>query len=121
MTNNIRFDYLYRDAGNYKSSGSVNFANPDGLRPELIAEDLRRAFLEGCLFVAHQVRIPTCFLFEIGKAGADDHCFHEFEAVDITENRPDDPESRSIRQFIVEIQAAARQGWAAFDVNTLSR
>jgi len=31
MAGNIRFRYLYRDSGNYKTFGFQDFANPDNL------------------------------------------------------------------------------------------
>jgi hypothetical protein len=112
---NIKFGYLYRDGGNYKKWGKVIFSNPEKLTLELVTKDLRRAFLEGCLFIARQIRIPECFLFSEGEATTDDHCFHEFEAVELTVESPNDLHLRSISQFIGEVKREAMRGWIAFD------
>ena len=68
---NVKFNYLYRDAGNYKKSSSVVFSNPQELSPESVEETLRQFFLEKCLFIAGQIRVPGCFLFPEGAATSD--------------------------------------------------
>jgi len=112
---NIKFSYLYRDAGNYKKWADVVFSNPDGLTLEAATKALKDAFLQDGLFIAHQVRVPEVFLFSRGNATSDDHCFHEFSAVKASLEDPNDPCSRSITQFIVEVKREAKRGWAAFD------
>ena len=112
---NIKFNYLYRDAGNYKKWTDVVFSNPDRLTLEAAAKALKDAFLEDGLFIAHQVRVPEVFLFSRGNATSDDHCFHEFSAVEESLEDPNDPFSRSISQFIAEVKREAKSGWAAFD------
>ncbi len=112
---NVKFSYLYRDAGNYKKWAEVVFSNPDRLSLASLTRDLRHALLEECLFIAHQIRIPEAFLFTEGDATSDDHCFHEFDAVEISLQVPDDRYSRSIGQFIAEVKTKAKRGWKAFD------
>ena len=113
----VRFDYLYRDGSNYKNWGSVVFSNPGRLTKESISNALRECFLQECLFIADQVRIPECFLFADKLATSDDHCFHEFEVIDTTTEPPDDLQSRSISQFVWEVKRAFARGWTAFDVH----
>jgi hypothetical protein len=112
---NIKFSYLYRDAGNYKKWAEIIFRNPEGLLLELITKTLRDAFLQDGLFVAHQIRVPDAFLYSQENATSDDHCFHEFDAVELTAESPDDIYSRSISQFIDEANKQAKRGWIAFD------
>lgn len=112
---NIEFSYLYRDAGNYKSWAKVVFSNPHGLKPTEVNKALRGAFLEGDLFVAQQIRIPEAFLFADGDATLDDHCFHEFDTATLTAQAENDAYSRSIEQFIAEVERHANEGWEAFD------
>jgi hypothetical protein len=112
---NVKFSYLYRDAGNYKKWAEVVFSNPDRLTLASLTKALRHVFLEECLFIAHQIRIPEAFLFSEGNATSDDHCFHEFDAVEISLNVPNDRYSRSIGQFIAEVKREAKRGWKAFD------
>jgi hypothetical protein len=112
---NVKFNYLYRDAGNFKKWATVVFSNPDGLTTESLTGDLRLALLESCLFIAHQIRVPEAFLFREGDATSDDHCFHEFDSVEVSLRAPDDQYSRSIGQFTAEVKREAKRGWVAFD------
>lgn len=72
------FEYVYRDAGNFKTHGQVLLTG---------ASEQAEAVIRGCLewgnqFVAEQVRIPA--LYEqhweaVGDGPSDlDHAFHEF-------------------------------------------
>ncbi len=45
MANNIRFRYLYRDSGNYKTFGFEDFSNPHNLS----LEQIQTKFIESCL------------------------------------------------------------------------
>ncbi|HKW63424.1 MAG TPA: hypothetical protein VJN89_12825 [Candidatus Acidoferrum sp.] len=112
---NIKLTYLYRDGGNYKKWGQVVFRNPDDLSCDFLKKALRRAFLQDGLFIAHQIRLPDSFLYAQGEADSDDHCYHEFDRVELTRHAPDDHLARSIGQFLVEVQEQAASGWTAFD------
>jgi hypothetical protein len=113
--NNIKFTYLYRDAGNYKKWADVVFSNPDGLSPARITEALLMSFLTDGLFIAHQIRIPEVFLSSDQGLTLDDHCFHEFSGVEVSSNAPNDKYVRSIALFIAEVNHEAKMGWRAFD------
>lgn len=73
-----RFEYLYRDAGNYKGRGWVV------LWGEASAENERRireVLIEGSWFVAERVGVPTLYHLVRGDAEPDeeeDHGWHEF-------------------------------------------
>lgn len=112
---NIKFTYLYRDAGNYKQWAEIVFSNPDGLPLAEVDHSLRKAFFENDLFIAGQIRLPEIFPFTRGSATSDDHCFHEFNGVELTEENPDDKNLRTIKQLIADAQRASEQGWTAFD------
>ena len=112
---NIKFSYLYRDSGNYKKWAEVIFSNPDGLTLEAVTKALEDDFLQDGLFIAHQIRIPEVFLFDQGDASSDDHCFHELDSVEASLEAPTDGHSRSISQFIAEVNREAKRGWLAFD------
>jgi hypothetical protein len=118
---NIKFGYLYRDAGNYKKWAEVVFSNPDRLTAESIMKTLRDAFLQDGVFIARQIRVPEAFLYTLGDASSDDHCFHEFDAVETTAEAPSDRFLRSISQFVAEVSAQAKQGWSAFDPHERKR
>jgi hypothetical protein len=118
---NIKFSYLYRDAGNYKQWGSVIFSNSEGLPLDTVAKALKDTFLQDGLFVAHQIRVPEVFFYGRGHATSDDHCFHEFNVVEASLDDPNDPYSRSITQFIAEANSEAKRGWAPFDPHDVLR
>jgi hypothetical protein len=112
---NIEFAYLYRDGGNYKSRSTVVFCNPERLSPSAIALELRQAFLPDGLFIAHQISLPEVFLYGNGNPTSDDHCFHEFDSVEMTSDSPNDQYGRSVGQFMAEVAKVAQTGWRAFD------
>ena len=109
----IKFNYLYRDGGNYKNWADVTFFNPDNLSVGMLSKGFVAAFDDN-LFIAHQVRVPEVFAFPDGTVTEDDHCYHEFDSVEITEDIPDDVFGRSIGEFLAEVEAAAANGWRAF-------
>lgn len=113
---NINFHYLYRDGANYKSWGEVVFSNPDQLTMKEIESKLIDSFLPDKLFIASQVFIPEKFLFANGKFTKSDHCYHEFDSVEICKQNPTDDLKRSISDFLKVIERVAEQGWEEFDV-----
>ena len=112
----VKFNYLYRDGANYKSWGEVIFANPENLALDEIDKMLVDAFLPDKLFIASQISIPEKFLFLDGKFIKDDHCYHEFDSVEVCEESPTDSLGRSITTFLHEVKLATKQGWKAFDI-----
>jgi hypothetical protein len=112
---NVKFNYLYRDAGNYKKWAQVVFSNPDGLALEETNNALRNAFLPDGLFIASQVRLPEAFFSIAGEATSDDHCFHEFDVAEMSLEDSNDRHQRSISEFIAEVEKEAERGWVAFD------
>ncbi|MGA2429480.1 MAG: hypothetical protein ABSH13_13355 [Candidatus Acidiferrum sp.] len=111
---NVKFNYLYRDAGNYKNWGEIVFSNPDRRSINAMTKALADAFLQDGIFVAHQIRVPEIFLFDTGDATSDDHCFHEFDAVESTLEHPTDRHRRSISEFVAEVESQAKRGWVPF-------
>jgi hypothetical protein len=55
---NIRFVYLYRDGGNYKSWAEVVFSNAAGIPHGAAASELRLALAPDGLFIAGQIHFP---------------------------------------------------------------
>jgi hypothetical protein len=75
------FEYLYRDASNYKSWGSVLLK---GVATPLEIQGLIRSLEDASYFVAEQVRVPalceTLYALSGGQT-EDDHAFHEYVAL----------------------------------------
>jgi len=110
---NVRFNYLYRDAANYKAFGEVVFANPDNLAIKSADRRLCARFDSGEFFIASQLGIPEVFLWKQGEFPLDvaDHCFHEFSGLEET----DDPatDSRTLAEFVRAVELVTH--WAVFD------
>jgi hypothetical protein len=98
---NTALIYLYRDASNYKEWGRTVLAGPpsDGLQERLIA-----ALLGGEWFIAHEVGLPSLYLFEHGEPTRDDHIRHEFSGVEHTDEAPTDP--RTFEELVAAFEAA---------------
>jgi len=113
---NIRFNYLYRDGSNFRSVGEVVFSNPDNLSTNFIENKLVLLFLPDKLFIASQIFIPEVFLFIDGKMTSSDHCYHEFDSIEICKDEETDRRHRSILDFLDDVENASLEGWKAFDI-----
>jgi hypothetical protein len=113
---NIKFNYLYRDGSNYKSWGEVIFSNPEQITLDEIETRLIDAYLPDKLFIASQIYIPEKFSFLNGKFTKYDHCYHEFDSVEICQEEPTDASERSITNFLRDVKLASNHGWEAFDI-----
>ncbi|NTU97511.1 MAG: hypothetical protein HGA62_06840 [Chlorobiaceae bacterium] len=111
----VRFSYLYRDCGNYKSRNAVDFTNPEHLSIDEIDKRLRSCFDQQCYFIAHQIDIPEVFMYADDPVTEDDHCFHEYDSVKEIEQKDLANPSRTINDFLTVVQTNAAQGWKAFD------
>ncbi len=114
MNENVKFKYLYRDAGNYKSWGETVFSNPDGLLPHEIENRLKNAFLHREVFFASQIGIREVFLYPKGSPAEDDHCFHEYDTVELTNEAPNDFYNRTIKDFVKQVEIESSTGWRIF-------
>lgn len=112
---NIKFSYLYRDGSNFKRRRQIVFGNPQGLACDEVTKILLDEWGEDGLFLAHQIRVPEVFLYGEEAPNADDHCFHEFDEVGMSEEIPSDRYGRTIIQFIAEIQSPRGRNWTVFD------
>lgn len=115
----IRFNYLYRDGGNYKKWNFIDFKNPEGMGLDEINRRLGNSFDMKCLFNAKQAGVPAIFLFDEDEysVNADDHCFHEFDSVEAVDaSREDiDLQDCTIGSFVKHVEECRKNGWKAFD------
>jgi hypothetical protein len=75
------FEYLYRDASNYKVWGTLLLA---GLASEADRQVLESKFESGDCFIAEQLGIPALYgeLWELSDGPTDDdHVWHTFHAL----------------------------------------
>lgn len=73
-----RFDYLYRDASNYKGYGSVLLWGEATPKNEAA---IRAVLIDGMYFEAERVGVPTLYHLVRGDSEPDeeeDHGWHEF-------------------------------------------
>ncbi|MBA3829665.1 MAG: hypothetical protein H0X33_12060 [Taibaiella sp.] len=78
-TESIRFEYLYRDAGNNKNYGEVIFSNNLKLSLEEIERRIQQCFVDGCYFNAKEWNLPDLHLKYWDEAI--DHEWHEYMSV----------------------------------------
>ena len=97
----IRFNYLYRDSGNYKKFGIKRFSNPEQLPIEEITQRLIQNLIDGSYFYPEQVGIKK-FKFH---RHTDDTSWYEFESIEILDS-PDHQkkELESINDFILKLK-----------------
>ncbi len=96
---NVRFEYLYRDAGNFKRWGEVVFSNSSNIGQETFDRLSGSALpLDEMYFLPKQVGVPS---LHFGEWVNDlDHRWHEIHAFELCVAPPDDPHNRDIKQFI---------------------
>lgn len=95
---NIRMEYLYRDAGNYKNWGEVVFANPSCAQVSDVEKLVTAELFERQYFWAKSVGLPDLHFPDFNVEL--DHDWHEFHAFAETEEMPDDAQGRNIEQLI---------------------
>src|SRR3546814_12977770 len=101
------FEYLYRDAGNYKTHGTVLLAG----RTTPADEATVRASLDDACFVAEQVGIaplqPQHLLNCGSESGELDHGFHEFAVLRAAE--AGEANGEAARMTVVELVQRFRE------------
>ena len=98
---NIVFEYLYRDAGNYKNWESIVFSNPNLHSAETVRASIRQAMSSAHYFDAPAVRLPDLHFPKFSASL--DLPLHEFFDVSATDQNPDDLHVRSIDELLTEI------------------
>jgi hypothetical protein len=97
--NNIKFNYLYRDAGNFKVWAFEVFSNPDSLELKIIEDKIKKALIDGEFFdpekwgvkrLKHDDWVPEL-----------DHGWNEFESVEVTGDEL--TQFSSITSFLIAI------------------
>ena len=58
---NILFEYLYRDAGNYKNWGEVVFSNRENMNAAELNEQAKTILLDQDFFYADKAKIPDLY------------------------------------------------------------
>ena len=95
---NIKLNYLYRDAGNYKNFGSAVYANPNSYPIKLVEEKIRHFLIDREFFYAEKLYLP-CLFFE--QTLEQDPSWHEFENIAHSSEKPTD--KRTIEDFLLAL------------------
>lgn len=95
---NVRFEYLYRDAGNYKNWGDAIFSNVKNHDVPSLEQQVRESLIDGEFFVAEAAEVPVLRFPEYVRSL--DHDWHEFYGLVPTEEIVSDVKNRSIDDFI---------------------
>jgi len=82
MSEVIRYNYLYRDSGNYKKFGSKRYGNPDQLPFEEIEQNILKNLIDQVYFYPDHVGIKK---FKFHRYW-DCYSWYEFESIEILDN-----------------------------------
>lgn len=96
MPKNIRFHYLYRDFGNYKTFGFKDFSNPHNLSLEEIRSRITEKLINGEFFYPKESGIEK---FEFHRH-CDDYSWYEFDDLEVVSGQIP---KKSIEKFIANI------------------
>lgn len=94
---NLQFNYLYRDAGNYKAFGYEVFSNPDKLELKEIERRIRTALIDEQFFDPSEWGVTRLEITEWDDEL--DHDWHEFRSVE----RSNKVATRSIWQLLEKL------------------
>jgi hypothetical protein len=96
---NVKFEYLYRDAGNFKRWGEVVFSNANNIRQDTLAAISGAALpLDSIYFLPDQFGVPNLH-FDEWVEGLD-HDWHEIHSFNLSDALPNDRQARDIETFI---------------------
>lgn len=96
---NVRFEYLYRDAGNFKRWGEVVFSNVGNIgRDTLAAISGQTLPLDSLYFLPDQIGVPRLHFDE--QIANLDHEWHEIHCFELCDDMPNDLQARDIGVFI---------------------
>ncbi|MDP9047888.1 MAG: hypothetical protein M3N14_07110 [Bacteroidota bacterium] len=99
---NIKFNYLYRDGGNYKNYSSVIFANPDNIDLAELEALIKSKLIYGEWFYVNEWKLPD---LHFGTWDNEiDHTFHEFESLENTDDAA--TKDFSLDEFMTAIKNA---------------
>lgn len=103
---NIRFEYLYRDGGNFKKWGEVVFLNPHNVSVDVVMSMARDVLIDQTYFVANKACLPDLHFREYDEQL--DHGWHEAHAFQPTDDAANDPQSRSIEELMESLRFASK-------------
>ncbi|TFF33503.1 hypothetical protein [Mucilaginibacter psychrotolerans] len=104
---NIKFNYRYRDAGNYKNHGWVVFDNPHNVELRDLETLIQTKLIDETYFYVDQWLLPDLH-FSIWNNQLD-HTWHEFESIEHTNEAPNT--AFSLTDFMSAIEKVKPFKW----------
>jgi hypothetical protein len=101
---NIKFNYLYRDGGNYKVWGSEILSNPDSILLVEVEQRIRKSLIDGEFFDPKYWKVKR--LKHSDWVPELDHTWNEFDSIEMTLEEPN--VDYSITSFLDEISLAPK-------------
>lgn len=102
--NNIKFNYLYRDGGNFKVWGFEIFSNPDSIELNSIEERIKHSLIDGEFFDPKNWSVSR-LKFDDWVPELD-HTWNEYDSIEITTEEP--TIHYSIKDFLEVIAKAPK-------------
>ena len=100
---NVRFEYLYRDSGNFKNWGEVVFSNPRCIPAGIIAARAEKVLIDRTFFVAAKADVPDLHFSDPNEDL--DHGWHETHAFRPNDEPPSDARNRNIEEFVESLRS----------------
>ena len=104
---NIKFSYLYRDAGNYKNHNWVIFTNPDHVEISDLEALIDSKLIDGTYFYVDQWQLPDLHFSTWNNQL--DHTWHEFESIEYTGEAP--TAELTLAEFVTAIKKVKPFTW----------
>lgn len=101
---NVKFEYLYRDAGNNKIWGEVIFGNSNNIDTSFLNHKIENNLIDEEFFVANKISLPSLNFEKFDKDL--DHGWHEYYAICDSDEHPNDSYGRDISEFIHVLEIA---------------
>ncbi len=102
---NVKFEYLYRDAGNNKIWGEVVFSNSKNIDFKVLDTHIRKLLIDHEFFIAQKSNLPR-LSFQISDQKLD-HDWYEYSSIDGTTDHENDIYNRDIKEFIGSLKQAS--------------
>lgn len=106
---NIQFDYLYRDAGNYKLFNSVIFSNNHNLSIEQIVKFIKISFIDNGWFDPLACGIPKLKFIEFDEEL--DSEWHELSKISFTDQAAN--MDVDISNFLITVFKVHQNGYSS--------
>lgn len=113
---NLKFEYLYRDAGNYKQHGSIILQNPTSLDPKKVTDLIKQHLIDGEFFDPETFNVPRLEIYNYDPELDND--WYEFERISETDEAATD--SRTIEEFIMEWHKLNRNSHGIEEIKKLA-